>query len=284
MSVNLARGSQIFDSLRRQMDELALFANIARNGMSWGQAALKYEEVVKAMSDRKYQGRSLTEKELEERRAHAAKLQSFAEDQDSKGFPYLYNLLAIRVWTILENLVDEFAATRVQDPEKLPSLKGLEGLSVPLLQFVSAGEDARTEFIVDAIKQATKSRLKIGVGRFESLLDAVGLGGGVSDPIRKIVLELSEIRNVLIHRDGFCDGRICERCPWLSVKVGQKVSITEQQFHLYRLLPVWYNFELHRRAGDVAADAIEPLNEAIQELEKLFESGIADSVRDTEKN
>jgi len=262
-------GPGVSDLMQRQVDELDLFATIACNGLGWGQAALEYQEVVEAMS--KYQGRSYTEEELEQGRTHAATVQRFADDQKSKGFPYLYNLLAIRIWTILENLVDESAASRVRDPQIMLTLRGLEGLSVPLLQFVSAGEDARTEFIVDAIKQATKSRLKIGVGRFESLLEAVGLGGAVPDSIKRTVLELSEIRNVLVHRDGVCDRRIGARCPWLNLKSGQQVAVSEEQFRLFRLLLGWYSFEIHRRAGNVAADLVNPLNEALQKIQEAFE-------------
>jgi len=267
-------GPDVSDLLRRQIDELDLFATIARNGLGWGQAALVYEEVVTRMS--KYRGRSYTEEELEHGRTRAATVQAFADEQESKGFPYLYNLLAIRIWTILENLVDESAARRVRDPKIMMTLKGLEGLSVPLLQFLSAGEDARTEFIVDTIKQATKSRLKIGVGRFESLLEAVGLGGEVPDSIKRTILELSEIRNVLVHRDGVCDRRIVERCPWLTLNAGQQVAVSEEQFRLFRLLPGWYICEMHRRAGDVAADLVDLLNEAVQKLEEAFKKNAPD--------
>src|SRR5215216_1861472 len=48
--------------------------------------------------------------------------------------------------------------------------------------------------------------------------------GEVTTPVRRVLLELSEIRHVLVHRRGKADAKLVkDRCPWLPFKIGEEV-------------------------------------------------------------
>jgi uncharacterized protein YutE (UPF0331/DUF86 family) len=50
----------------------------------------------------------------------------------------------------------------------------------------------------------------LGCGRFESLLDTIGLGGSVEETVKRLFLELSQVRNIVVHKAGKADKRIVE--------------------------------------------------------------------------
>ncbi|MSS71104.1 MAG: hypothetical protein EXS64_06420 [Candidatus Latescibacteria bacterium] len=96
----------------------------------------------------------------------------------------------------------------------------------------------------DFLKQNINTNLKPGIGRFESILGKLGLGGEVPDRIRRIMFELSEKRNVLIHCNGKADSRIIKRCLWLNLSVGDEVRISRKDFGRYIQSAHWYLLEL----------------------------------------
>ena len=108
-----------------------------------------------------------------------------------------------------------------------------------------------------------------GVGRFEPLLDAVGLGGAVSPGIKRTVLECGEIRNCIVHRDGLADKRLKARCPWLTTPTGEKLIVTDRDFGAYTLCGHWYVLDLSRRWGQrVGVPAPGTYIEVLDEIEQ----------------
>jgi hypothetical protein len=58
-----------------------------------------------------------------------------------------------------------------------------------LVQFTFASPTEKTEMLVTRLKQKLGAPLKIGVGRFEALFEAVDIAGEVADLPRKVLLE-----------------------------------------------------------------------------------------------
>lgn len=99
-----------------------------------------------------------------------------------------------------------------------------------------------------------KARFKLGIGRFEAVLNQIGLGGPVDADVQRTILELSQIRHVIIHRLGKADEKLATTCPWLNLRPGQRVRITQKQFRQFYLVFFWYMLELDRRIANLFSE------------------------------
>ncbi|MET4132001.1 hypothetical protein ABIE62_001124 [Porphyrobacter sp. MBR-155] len=86
---------------------------------------------------------------------------------------------------------------------------------------------------MDAIDRELAGPLRNGLGRFESLLNAVGITIEIDDNIRRDIFELQQIRNCLSHRFGVVDSRLAKACPWLKKRVGERLEISRDDFVRY---------------------------------------------------
>lgn len=115
---------------------------------------------------------------------------------------------------------------------------------LPLLQ---ASEDERVVFLREALLHDIGAELKIGIGRFEGPLDELGFGGAVASNVRRVLLELAEVRNVIVHKAGKIDSRLLERCPWLLFQIGESIRPVAADFKKYEGSAFWYLMELDQR-------------------------------------
>jgi hypothetical protein len=210
-----------------------------------------------------------TSEAFEEALKEATCVETFSKSECGTGFPYLYNLAAVRLWTIMESAIDELILDIVRlrrEVRQTPSLQKLKG---PLVSFMSSSPEDQAEFLVNALKEEVRASLQTGIGRFEAILSALGFGGPVHDEARRVFLELSELRHVLIHRRGRADAKLVrDRCPWLPLKVGDVVTVRGPEFHSFRLACYWYVLELNRRLTVYEGDMV---NKEDAELQSLFE-------------
>ena len=187
-----------------------------------------------------------TEAHVEEALKRASGLEAFAKSELERGFPYLHGIAAIKMWSLLEGLVDDVVGYRLktQDLASFPALNRVKG---NLAAFFRATESERVEILVERLKELTDAPLKRGCGRFEAPLDAVGLGGSMDDNARKFLFELSEVRNVIVHRNARADRRFIEACPWLRAAVGAPVVVTSDSYIMYDRAVCWYMLEIDCR-------------------------------------
>lgn len=148
-----------------------------------------------------------------------------------------------------------------KNDEVLYRLKG------PLLEFRAASPEEQSEFLAQLLKNAVDAPLKLGIGRFEAVLDPCGLGGGVHDLVRRVLLELSQVRNLVVHRSARVDKRILEHCPWLRARAGEELRVSAADFSIYGAAGYWYLMELarrvQRRAGSVEGDNVQGILERL---------------------
>jgi len=124
-------------------------------------------------------------------------------------------------------------------------------LKGPLVEFAMASEAEQAVILFELLREALKSRLKRGVDRFEVLVSKIGYGGPVEPEVRVALLELMEIRNVIVHRMGIADAQFVKRCPWLNLKPGEAVRVRQREYIRYLQACHWYALELSVRALQV---------------------------------
>lgn len=238
----------IIQKKAQELRDLEIFVGVCRNALH--QAAKSVEaldlrrKIAEVLNEEQ---EHQSESELNEAKEHAAKVSEFAESQRKDGLPYLHSLCAVRLWALAEAMIDELVVHSLLTPSEFFDQTLLAKLKGPLIEFRSASPDEQAEFLAETLKQLVDAPLKLGAGKFEALLDPVALGGAIKDIVRRNLFELSQVRNIIVHKSGKADRRLVDACPWLNLKKGDNVHVTLDMFECYRLAVYWYMIAIRNR-------------------------------------
>jgi hypothetical protein len=227
------------DPYIKEVIYLNKFNEIAWAGIEYAQSLI---DIIESVSKTKQFDEEYKRSELN----RAGQMKEYAENEVEAGFPFLYRLSVIRLWSILEAAVDDLVIDNLMKRKvtyKEPFLK----LRGAILEFLQMTEMEQAEYILELLKNELKSNLKPGSGRFDGLLTAIDCDGPVPEVIKKNLYELSQVRNSLIHRNSKADSRLLKNCPWLNIKVGDDIILTDKDFRKYQLTCYWYLIELSTR-------------------------------------
>jgi hypothetical protein len=258
--------------------EMAALVNFVELCVLGLQASLSQKELLETVLDLQKKGfapeRFPSEEDYLREQEQAEVIATFAKEQREKGFPYLYSLATVTLWSILETMVDDIAIDHLQNPQQCPDSKLLSELKGPLLEFVQASPEERAEFLASQLKQAVRASLHKGAERFESILKPIGLDGAVPEIVKKTLFELSEVRNVFVHRRGLADKRFRSNCPWFDAVAGKEISLTSSHFMRFHLASFWYALGMEARIarrGNKAPNEryIESQRKSLESLEKV---------------
>lgn len=111
-------------------------------------------------------------------------------------------------------------------------------------------KEDRFHFIISQLENDLKSKYKTGINRFESILDIFGFSGPVDQDIKQNLFELSQVRNVIVHRSGIVDRRFTCACPWLRMNPGDNIQINHEIYFGYSNSVASYTYILLRRVLD----------------------------------
>jgi hypothetical protein len=252
----------IIAAKREDLAELELFAGICAQSIRQASKAVEGIELKQRIASLlgdppPYQ----SEAELAEAKDRATKISEFASAQKANGAPYLFSLCAVRLWALMEALVDELIVEAMRQPQLCCDQSLIGKLKGPLVEFLAASKDEQAEFLAETLKQSVDAALKVGIGRFEAVLSPVGLGGQVDDAVRKALFELGQVRNIIVHKSGKADRRLVEACPWLGVARGAEVHVSATMFRRYLMATYWYLVEIRgridERAGKTRTDEVK---------------------------
>ncbi len=201
-------------------------------------------------------------------------LEEFVETHCKSGFPYLYCLVSLRLWSILETLVRDLVLDMlIAFPKLLQTNEALKELKGPLFPFLISSPSEQAAVILKLLEKELSGP---GVARFESLLDQVGLGGKVDGHVKRSLFELWAVRNVVAHKNGVADSQFIENCPWLGASPGKQLPISSIHYGRYNVASLWYIFEVERRML-VAYPQYAPANGAtVAQLEEAMQILLAE--------
>jgi hypothetical protein len=236
------------------------FVDVCTSGLLSAAEATRHVELVREMDEvlRKSNPRFPDADSFEKAFKSAQVIETFAKEEFRLGFPYLFSTATIRLWSILESAIDDLIVDALRTRSEVRMLPAFKKLKGPLIEFVTAPADNQAAFLTDLLKEHVSASLKPGVGRFEALLDCVGLGGPVAKVVRRTLLELSEVRHALIHRLGKVDAKLKERCPWLPLQLGERLNITKPIFISYYRAVIWYVLEVDERVVRMIGETLLP--------------------------
>lgn len=189
-------------------------------------------------------------RQFEGEQKRARDMAELAQREISSGFSILHSQAAVSLWGGLESMVQDLVRDWICNRPDILSREPWTNLKVRIGEYEALDKEQRAAYLVELADQSVGGPLKHGVGRFEELLRTIGLSGAVSEDVRKVLFELQQARNVLVHRRGVADRRFCDACPWMKLKPGQRVLITHKNYADYVTAAYKYTTELILRTGE----------------------------------
>jgi len=194
---------------------------------------------------------------------------AFAEKECEAEFPLLHAHTLVGDWGAFEAAVEDMVVGLLLNEPELLQSEALAKVRIPLAEFETLEKDERMRLLISELERNQGLGRKQGVDSFEALLERVGLSGSVDAEIRKVVWEMHHVRNVIVHRGSLADRRLVKGCPWLGLKVGDKVAVTHESLGRYAeglcsyvialvyRLGVRYDVDIKARLHDVRPEAVD---------------------------
>jgi len=191
--------------------------------------ALSALEHAREVLEKGHRPKEIIDKEL----AHAEALSQLAQREISSDFSILHSRALVFLWNGLESLVKDILRDwAVNRPEILTS-EPWASQRVKIGEYESLDVEQRAAYLVELVDQSVGGPMKQGINRLEKLLEAIHLNGSVEEERRRGLFELQQVRNVLVHRAGIADRRLCELCPSLHLEPGTRVEIDRKKYRKY---------------------------------------------------
>lgn len=190
---------------------------------------------------------------------------AFIQDELNNGFPRLHSNAVISLWSFLENFVFSLLINFLRYEPAAMQTEAILNLKIELGKYQSLTEEERYLYIVELLEQQIKVKNAKGITRFENLLASFGLTGPVDKRTGKRIFELQQVRNVLVHQNGIADRQLIELCPWLKLKIGEKVLIDHERFITYFGAFTDYYIQITRRLRKYYGIELEDELENVQD-------------------
>ncbi len=169
----------------------------------------------------------------QERLERAKEIADLATNEANHDFPILHGHSVVAAWGVLDALVDDLLVEILVNQPGALRAEAFTRVRVYVGTYEALDGPDKMRFLLDALKQQKESRYKPGVAGYEELLDVFGLSGPIEENIRRTLVEMREVRNVLVHNAGVVDRRLLNRCPWVSWEMGSRLSISQAKYLEY---------------------------------------------------
>lgn len=184
--------------------------------------------------------------------AGAATDAAFAADEIANGFNTIFSHHAVAMWGAVETTIEQ---TLVSHIRKLPDAAAVVAGSASSLN--TGKLRTTTEREAKATIKMWEQAIKIdsAMGRSVKMLKAFDINISLSSDLSRELDEMSEIRNIIVHRAGFADERFMKKCPWTKSKAGD--FLTVDRARLDRYISATHKFAVALVGGAVKSKHIE---------------------------
>jgi hypothetical protein len=157
---------------------------------------------------------------------------NFAENELQNGFPFLNAHALVGAWGSLEAAVEDMLVNILVNEPKSLEKEEFAKIRVPLPKFEALDKEDRMRFLLGEVQRARAVGIVQGVDAFEKSLQPFGLTGMVDEDSKKMLWEMNHLRNVIVHRDSLADVHLVQACPWLNLKLGDRVLVNDEKYGL----------------------------------------------------
>jgi hypothetical protein len=187
------------------------------------------------------------EKNKERNRKQAKARAERAQREVSNGFPVLHSQHVVSIWSAIECFVEDVLVAWVaNDPEFMQSER-IQKIKIPLADFDRISESERKYFLISELQRDQSFSRRNEIEKFELLLALAGLSGNIEAEIKRDLIELGHVRNVLLHRRGIADAKFVQACQWVKVRVGAHVQINSTTVERFVFAAVSYAESMRNR-------------------------------------
>lgn len=169
----------------------------------------------------------------------------FAEKEAKTGFNTLFSHTAVGTWGAIETSLEN---TLLNHLRRVPNAEALIRSNAPEVKdklFRRAAVGGGSEETLLKGWEGVLRDIPTVMARQLHMLTAFGLRVSLESDNERVLSELAELRNVILHRGGVVDQRFKNKCPWRGDTVGDRVYVTYETMRRY--------FEA---AGDLAVKLI----------------------------
>lgn len=157
----------------------------------------------------------------------------WATEEIDRGYPILHSHAVVALWSILEVLVEDLVVAWLANRREEWQKDEISKLRIDIGIYHTLTDDQRVRYLVDALARSLNVGLRSGIGRFDKLLSVFGLSPSVGPNVQRALHELCQVRNVIVHCACQADERFIRECPWLGLKVGDRVPLTHPVYGWY---------------------------------------------------
>jgi hypothetical protein len=208
-------------------EECHQLLHLSMRGISMIQAVPKTVEALEMAYAAGYGGSSDKERLST---SDAKQIAELAKRECDSGFPLLHAQLLVALWGALEAAIEDMlVGMLLNEPEALKN-DAFSKIKIPLAEFELLDKDERMRVLVEDIGRGRGTH---GVDAFETSLARFDLTGNVEEGDKKTIWEMHHLRNVIVHRSSLADRRLVQSCPWLNLKIGDKVTVTHEALLRY---------------------------------------------------
>lgn len=179
--------------------------------------------------------------------AQAERNAKIALAEAEAGHPLLHAQAVVILWGGLEALLLDFLATWLINKPESRTLEPVKNLKIGFGEYEGLPPEDRAAYLLERLEDKLGSRRAGGVERFEALFRLFGMSSEVDERIVRDLLELSAIRNLLVHKRGIVDVRFRNQCPWTVWEVGSQIAVSYDDYRRYFDAVDLYVFEVTQR-------------------------------------
>ena len=168
-----------------------------------------------------------------EAREHAKQRADLSLREVTGGFPVLHRQQVVFLWGAIEAVVEDTLVAWLKNENLVVSDQRLRKIKVSLADFSTMSELERNYYLVSELQHELKPSHRSSLEVFESIMHRFGLVGAMDPQLKRNLIELEYVRNVLLHRRGIVDSRFLEGCPWTNIQVGTAITPDEASVGRY---------------------------------------------------
>ncbi|HSB91179.1 MAG TPA: hypothetical protein VLD63_14275, partial [Anaerolineales bacterium] len=174
---------------------------------------------------------------------HAQTIAEFAQSESEMGYDTLHKDAVVALWSALEVMAHDITLARISAQPTYLEGEPFAQIKLPLAEFHQLGDADRLELLLREMRRRSSPRAA-GATALESLLSTVGMGGPVPEPMARVLYELHQTRNLIVHRGGIVDTTFLKRCPWAELKKGDRLTVGHDKYIAFMDAAAAYFHEL----------------------------------------